>query len=413
MDLFDKEPLLKFPTETYFVNRDSRGSLRVVHLSCSWNDEEHAFGIFRSTGIYSKKQTDQPTIWIRTGKVKRTVTEQARLQYNHLLKEYKDKGYKQLDKNIEDYNEDNLSTIAGEFKTTQEGLLKPMKAKQYQDVKNKAVFDKEYYGSRKINGVRCEIYYKNNEIHTHSRGSISYDLVMDHIITHPLLKKLFKANPKLILDGEIYKHGWTLNKISGICRSQKTAYDGEPLEFYFYDIVEVSMTFKERLVKMNKIKKLLNLSFDPTRVWKEDELKIQFLPQEEISGFDNMSKLHDKYVSEGFEGLVVRLATAKYGPDKRTNDMIKIKKYFDAEYKVVGISEGLRPEDFCFVMETKTGQRFNAKPIGDRQQKQEYRDNFKTKILGKMATLKYFEMSGKDGSNIPQQPILLTIRDYE
>lgn len=53
------------------------------------------------------------------------------------------------------------------------------------------------------------------------------------------------------------------------------------------------------------------------------------------------------------------------------------------------------------------------KPIGDRQQKQEYINNFKTKILGKMATLKYFEMSGKDGSNIPQQPILLTIRHYE
>ena len=49
----------------------------------------------------------------------------------------------------------------------------------------------------------------------------------------------------------------------------------------------------------------------------------------------------------------------------------------------------------------------------DKNTIQEYRDNFETKILGKMATLKYFEMSGKDGSNIPQQPILLTIRDYE
>ena len=34
-----------------------------------------------------------------------------------------------------------------------------MLAKQYQDVANKKVFDKVYYGSRKINGVRAELWF--------------------------------------------------------------------------------------------------------------------------------------------------------------------------------------------------------------------------------------------------------------
>ena len=412
MDLFNSEPLLQFPAANFLIGRDSKGSLRLVSLTCHWDEDEHAYSVQRITGILHKKLTSQPIIYVRKGKSNRTVTEQARLEYNHLIKEYKDKGYKELLEPLCNYSDNDLDIIAGEYKTTQEGLLKPMLAKQYQDVANKKVFDKEYYASRKINGVRAELWFDGKEIHAHSRGSISYDLVLDHILKHPLLLKLFKSNPDLILDGEIYKHGWTLNKISGICRSQKTAYDGEPLEFYMYDIVDTELSFTERLNKMSKIAKILNLSFNATREWKKDELKIQLVPQEKISGFDNMCVLHDKYVSEGWEGLVIRLADAQYGPGKRTNNMIKIKKYFDSEYKIVGIKEGLRPEDMCFTMETVNGQQFNAKPIGDRAQKQWYRDNLDN-IIGKMATLKYFEMSGKEGSEIPQQPILLSIRDYE
>lgn len=410
MDLFNND--LKFPTQNFLVNRDSRGSLRIVNISCDWNDEEHAYEIIRITGIYNKTQTQQPSIFVRIGKVNRTVTEQTRLQYNHMLKEYRDKGYKDLNKNPEEYSEQELSTIAGEYKTTQEGLLKPMLAKQADSVANKKIFDKEYYGSRKINGVRCELWFDGKEIHAHSRGSISYDLVMDHVCSHPLLIQLFKANPSLIMDGEIYKYGWTLNKISGICRSLKTAYDGEPLEFYFYDIVDTELSFTDRFKKMLKIKKLLNLSFDPTKVWQEDDLKIQFVPQDKMSGWDNMMTIHNKFISEGWEGLVIRLASAKYGPGKRTNDMIKIKVYKDAEYKIVGLSEGLRPEDMCFVMETEQGQQFNAKPLGDRSQKQWYRKHL-NELIGQMATLKYFEMSGKEGSEIPQQPVLMCIRNYE
>ena len=66
----------------------------------------------------------------------------------------------------------------------------------------------------------------------------------------------------------------------------------------------------------------------------------------------------------------------------------------------------------CFVMETEQGQQFNAKPLGDRSQKQWYREHL-NELIGQMATLKYFEMSGKEGSEIPQQPVLMCIRSYE
>lgn len=71
----------------------------------------------------------------------------------------------------------------------------------------------------------------------------------------------------------------------------------------------------------------------------------------------------------------------------------------------------MRREDFTFIMETPSGMRFNAKPIGSRELKEYYRAHL-NEIIGKMATLKYFEMSGA-GTDIPQQPIWIGIRECE
>ena len=66
----------------------------------------------------------------------------------------------------------------------------------------------------------------------------------------------------------------------------------------------------------------------------------------------------------------------------------------------------------CFILETPSGQHFKCKPIGDRSQKQWYREHI-DELIDKKLIIKYFEMSGVEGSDIPQQPIGLAIRDYE
>lgn len=189
------------------INRDSLGKIRVVDISLDWNDDLHAYLITRKTGIKDGKITEQPVIEIKRGKASRTVTEQATLEYKSNVKKYLDKGYK----NIKDFGHENLSEFDADKEmpqetTNQEGVLKPMLAKPADDVSNSA-FNKKYYGSRKINGVRCLIYCKDGIIKTASRGAITYDVAITHITRHPKLIELFKEQPDLMLDGEIYKHG--------------------------------------------------------------------------------------------------------------------------------------------------------------------------------------------------------------
>lgn len=395
----------------YLINKDAKDKIRIFHLfSEKFND---CLIIHRETSQLYGKVTKQPDLLIDKGLAGRSIIAQYKIKYNHLIKEKLDKGYKKVDKDPQTYSLEELKEIVGDYSTNQDGLLKPMLAKSETQVTNRKIFDKDWYASRKINGIRTLVYFDGKEIHTASRGgAINYDFVLDHIIHNPVLVDYFTKYPDLIFDCETYKHGWTLNKISGICRTQKTAYDGEPLELYVYDIVDVNKTFEERLQILNRIQQDLNLSFIPERDWDENDLKIQIVPHVLISGWDNMKKLHDEWVSEGWEGVVIRDPNVTYKPGGRGNQMLKIKNYIDAEYKILGLTEGLREEDMCFLMETSEGQQFNCKPMGDRAQKKWYREHI-DELIGKMATIKYFEMSGKEGSQIPQQPVMISIRDYE
>ena len=76
----------------WFVSRDSKGKLRVVEMKAEWCDEEHAFGIYRTTYQYGGKHTEQPPIYIRFGKAARTLREQLDLEYKSNMKKYLDKG---------------------------------------------------------------------------------------------------------------------------------------------------------------------------------------------------------------------------------------------------------------------------------------------------------------------------------
>lgn len=399
----------------YLLGKSSTNKFRfsIVSWDEEWKEPEHGFLITREYGQVNGKVTKAPDTWIKIGKAGRSHREQAILQFNSLVKGYLDKGYIQVDKHPNEYSEAELDSMFGEIKM-RGGVIKPMLAKQESAVTNRKIFeDREWYGSRKVNGVRCLIFYDGKNIRTASRGAINYDLAINHIITHPLVVKFFQIHKNAILDGEIYKTGLSLNFISGICRSQKTVDDGKDLEFYWYDIADLEHSFTDRFEIMQQWAKELELTeFNPERHLSENKLHIQFLPQVLIKGFNNMKKLHDIYVEEGWEGLVVRQAKSKYKPGTRTNDWIKIKIYIDAEYPIVGIADGLREEDMCFILETPNGQKFNCKPMGDREQKHWYYEHI-NELIGKQLTIKYFEMSGAEGSEIPQQPIGIAIRDYE
>ena len=391
---------------TTLITRDSKGKIRVVEVS--YEATSSGYVIHRTTYQYRGKQTEQPDIEITKGKAKRTLLEQVELEYASHLKKYQDKGYKLIPGNISQYKEEDLNKILPEHTTDANGFKKHMLAKQSEKVAT-STFDKLKYwwASRKIDGTRCSFYWDGFQIKTASRGGGDYDMAVRQMIQHPKLIEFFQKHPDYVLDGELYKHGKSLQQISGAVRKEK---ESTPwLEYYIYDVMIPDMIFEERLKVLNEIKEELELDFQPEREWNENELKFQMVPHEKVTGWNAIKKLHDVYVEEGWEGCVIRDPNKAYKFGGRGSEMIKVKMYQDAEFEITGLSEGLREEDMCFTLVTDDGIEFKAKPMGSRELKQQYREDLDN-LIGKMATVKFFYLSDE---GTPLQPVLKCIRDYE
>lgn len=397
--------------KTILITKDSKNKFREVEftLDVTTTDSGEIYTINRKSGLVEGKLIEQPSIVIDKGKVKRTVKEQALLQYNSLIKHQLDKGYVQVDESTA-LTQENLKKVMSDDVTDQNGVKKPMLCKVF-DFSDKKNLDKTWYISRKHDGVRCFLYYKDGQIRTSSRGGQDYDVAASYIREDSFLLNLFECNPTLILDGEIYRHGWPLSKISGLCRLDNVTDDHKELKFYCYDIVDETKSFDERWSELTKIETDLieNLYWNgnDSKLFVVQHYKIEC--DNESSLKETIMKYHDQFIQEGYEGAVVRDSSEKYKCGARDRRMQKIKLFTDAEFKIKGISDGLREEDMCFIMETKEGYEFKAKPVGDRLLKKYYIEHEK-ELIGKYGTVKYFGFTTTD-EPVPNLPVFKAVRD--
>ena len=241
------------------------------------------------------------------------------------------------------------------------------------------------------------LFMRDGEVHTSSRGGGDYDIPATYIRNDPYVVKILSENEGLILDGELYRHGWNLQKLSGLARKETLEEDHKQLCFHCYDIVDENSPFKERVKKLEELKQNC-----------PQNSKLIIIEQRLIEGLDEIMKMHNEAVENGYEGLVIKDPNKEYKCGARDNRCLKIKEFVDGEFKILGIVEGLRDEDLCFLMETQEGYQFKAKPIGDRAQKQYYREHI-NEIIGKMGTVKYFGLTNTD-KPVPNLPVFKAIR---
>lgn len=382
--------------------RDNKSKIRIVYLNLNeYVDQNNNtfYSISGETGIFNGKLVKRPLVTIDKGKSTRTVKEQAELQYQSLINSYLDKGYKlSSDLNINNVlDEGEVESKVPMINTDTKGVTKPMLAKQYRDVPN-FNWDKEWYASFKLDGVRAFIFKQGDKLTTSSRGGKDYNIAATYILNDPKVQEIFEKYPGIILDGELYIHGKPLSYISGLCRLETLDERHKELTFHCYDIVDEEMDFKSRLEILIKL-------LDATII---DSTKIRVLDHYQLSDKTEIFDLHNKAVSMGYEGLILRDPDKPYKGGSRDR-MFKIKEFSDDEFKILDIVEGLREEDMCFLMETKEGHTFKAKPMGDRNLKQWYRKNIDS-LKGKMGTVKYFGYTNTD-TPVPNLPVFKCLRD--
>lgn len=283
----------------------------------------------------------------------------------------------------------------------EEFLLRPMLAKDYFDAlkskKNAPKFPLEV--QPKLDGVRALAYWdETGKIEFMSRSGKSYSEIgsLDHIAA-ALANKLPKG---VMLDGEIYAHGSDFQKTTGwIKRKQQ---DSLKLVYHIYDVIALTgekETWNKRREKLERVRRALELYPSPA---------LQVVPTLEVMYEREIQNSHELFVSQGYEGLMIRTLDGVYEFGSRSFGLLKFKSFQDADYEIVDVVEGVGKMvgSAIFVCKTPQGKTFNVVPKGSaeaRKKMWEEADTYK----GAFLKVKYFELTN---DLIPRFPIGLGVR---
>ena len=272
--------------------------------------------------------------------------------------------------------------------------LKPMLALSYDKHKKKIVYP--CYTQPKLDGIRCLARRRGDVVTLYSRKGKVLELVPH--INEALLSLLEDGQ---CADGELYTYGWDFQKI--ISAIKKTNENTPGIQYWIYDLPNMNNRdepFHERF-SYDKVQSIVKASgTDGCLVPVETPI---------VTSEENLMMFEDRYIKRGFEGSMARNKESKYLFGYRSKDLLKVKRFLDDEYKIIGFTHGTSIELECliFVCETPEGETFSVRPIGTHEERKVmYKDG--DSYIGKLLTVKYQELSN---DKVPRFPVGLHVRE--
>ena len=241
------------------------------------------------------------------------------------------------------------STDQPEDTTTVE-LLPPMLAQIFSDVKPVISDEDPAFVQPKFNGVRAVATFdeETKEVIMYSRRKNLYPgfaYIKNEI--KKILITFWDRGIKLYLDGELYKHGVALQDISGYSRREDKEGDLS-LDYMIYDCFVAN----DRMLNVIERRKLLEEFFEKLSeslnemvnqsLGEKSYVHTKMVPTDEVYTNDDIDDLYKMFLSQGYEGAMVRLNRPYvFGfNEHHSNVLLKMKPTFDAEYEVSGWETG-------------------------------------------------------------------------
>jgi len=376
---------------TTLYKKTSSGSLRQWTIAL-YETTEGFWAYTTSDGqVGGKIKTSKPTV-VNAGKASRSIYEQAKSQVESKINKKLDSGYKETEQEALD-----------------DVFISPMLAVDFK----KRGHSMQYpaIGQRKFDGVRCIAYLSNGEVILESRKGKEFPH-LNHL--RDVIKPYLKEGE--ILDGELYSETLDFQRTVGLVRRESLSQEDidvmPQIGYRIYDMFSTDSSITELpfTERYDMATKLVN----DVRANHSHSLRNPLLIMTKnyvIDEEDSIQGLHDQFVQEGYEGIMVRNPSMPYQMDKRSSGLMKFKSFKDDEYPIVGYTEatGNDAGTVIWICEAPNGITFKARPTGTREQRTTWFENADA-IVGKDLTVRYFELTN-DG--IPRFPVGVAIRDYE
>jgi len=245
----------------------------------------------------------------------------------------------------------------------------------------------EWYVSRKLDGVRCIVVIdENGKVTSFSRQGKIFE-------TLGKIEEFFSSYKvrDIVFDGEICmvdeKGDEDFQSImKEIRRKDHTI---QNVKYKIFDCLSLTEFYNQRSIRKLSERLATISHFDSI---------VEYLPQERIRDIKHFQEWIDMANEGGWEGVMLRKNVGYKG--KRSKDLLKAKKFHDAEYVVEGITFGpiRRLVEGQEVTETMTSQimiKHRGFEVGvgsgfSMEQRMEFHQD-PSKIVGKTITVQYFE----------------------
>jgi ATP-dependent DNA ligase len=186
------------------------------------------------------------------------------------------------------------------------------------------------YVQPKLNGVRA--LYQAGTFQSRDE-KLWKPNVLRHL-TDQLLPHFGTETP--ILDGELYVHGWRLQRINGAIAVNRNApcEDTDKVEFHIFDTVQPGSMFRLRCMTLQEMFQGLDLP------------NIKLVPTALCPNRETLDVHFHALTAQGYEGVMLRpngpyeYGETPHGTTKRSEFLWKYKCWEDGEFVCTGVTQG-------------------------------------------------------------------------
>jgi len=179
-----------------------------------------------------------------------------------------------------------------------------------------------YICQPKLDGIRCRaIRHGSSYILLSSEENVIF---LPHIVEALNLLPMDELYGYPEFDGELYTHGWPLEQINGVCsRTVNPHPDAEKIQLHIFDIIH------EGQPQYLRIYRLMSTDLQEPLVFCRSTI---------CNTMQEIMEAYDAFLSEGYEGIIVRHFAAGY-VRKRSTYILKFKPKKEDTYLITSWEE--------------------------------------------------------------------------
>jgi len=237
----------------------------------------------------------------------------------------------------------------------------------------------QYWLSEKLDGMRG--YWNGKQLLTRQ----------GHVINNP--QWFTKSWPNIPMDGELWiKRDYFQQTMSCIRRKLIDELCWQSVHFMIFDLPKHDGTFTERITAMKQLTKKINSSY------------LSMIEQFKLTTVEELHQTLNKIVDNNGEGLMLHHGGAYYHIG-RTNNIMKLKKHYDAEAVVMAHIGGKgKYQGLLGALQVKTTEGITFKIGSGFNDKERH----KPPVIGSLITFKY---NGKTKAGIPRFARFFRVRE--